>query len=158
MRSFAARGLAIAMVLLAIAPALAAEWGSIAPGKSTIESVRATYGQPTRQNTQKVDGYDTTEWLYEGDRAPRGLQRLAVDFGLLTPAGYRPDLVRTMRLDPVPGVFTRETVLLGWGKPHRVGKEGDAPLFFYQDGLVVFFDKDGWLASRLLFTPPQPNP
>lgn len=145
------------MVLLATAPALAAEWGAIAPGKSTLESVRATYGQPTRQNTQKVDGYDTTEWLYEGDHVPRGLKQLAIEFGLLTPAGYRPEVVRALRLEPLPGVFTRKTILLGWGAPQRVGQEGDSALFFYEDGLIVFFDKDGSNVARLLFTPPQPK-
>ena len=147
---------AVALAMAAVAPAFAAEWGSIVPGTSTTESVRARFGQPTRQATQKVDGYDTTEWLYEGERAPRGLQRLVVDFGLLTGAGYRANVVRTMRLEPVPGVFTRDTVLIGWGTPQRAGKDGETPVFFYQDGLIVYFDKEGWVAARLLFTPPQP--
>ena len=102
-------------------------------------------------------------WSTRDDRSrsprscwPRGLQRLVVDFGLLTGAGYRANVVRTMRLEPVPGVFTRDTVLIGWGTPQRAGKDGETPVFFYQDGLIVYFDKEGWVAARLLFTPPQP--
>jgi hypothetical protein len=147
---------AVPGVVLVAGLAVAAEWGAIRPGTSTIESVSATYGQPSRQNTQKVDGYDTLEWLYEGERAPRGLRRLAVDFGLLTDAGYRANVVRAVRLEPSPGIFTRDSVLRGWGPPQRMGQDGELPLFFYQDGLMVVFEKDGWNATRLLFTVPQP--
>jgi hypothetical protein len=136
--------------------AIAAEWGTIAPGTTTLEAVRKRYGEPTRRSTQKVEGYDTTEWVYEGERAPRGIRRATVEFGLLTDSGFKPDIVRLLRLEPASGVFTRTTVLRGWGRPSRVGKEGDAPLFYYETGLIVLFDKDGWMARRMLFTPPQP--
>ncbi|MBI1734128.1 MAG: hypothetical protein HYR51_03040 [Candidatus Rokubacteria bacterium] len=134
-----------------------AEWGAIVPGQTTQEAVRAQYGEPSKRATKKVDGYDTTEWLYEGTRAPGGVRRLAVDFGLLTPAGYRPEVVRVIRLDLAPGAFTRPLIERGWGIPNRVGKEGDTPLFFYDTGLIVLFDRDGWMVQTLVFTPPQPT-
>lgn len=148
--------LALVVLMLPVA-AGAAEWGAIVPGQTTQEAVRAQYGEPSRRGALKVDGYDTTEWVYDGTRAPRGVRRLTVEFGLLTPAGYRPEIVRVLRLDPSPGVFTRALVERGWGAPNRVGKEGDTPLFFYEAGLLVLFDKDGWTAVSMVFTPPQPT-
>ena len=149
--------LAVTAAVLAVAGgAGAAEWGTIVPGQTTQEAVRARYGEPSKRGAQKVDGYDTTEWVYEGARAPAGIRRLVVEFGLLTPGGYRPEIVRVLRLEPGPGVFTRPLVERGWGPPDRVGKERDTPLFFYESGLLVLFDKDGWLAVSMVFTPPQP--
>jgi hypothetical protein len=150
-------GLLLLLVLGLLTTAEAAEWGAIVPGHTTQQAVRAQYGEPSNRATQKVDGYDTTEWVYEGARAPRGIRRLIVEFGLLTPAGYRAEVVRVMRLEPAPGVFTRPLVERGWGIPDRVGKERDAPLFYYDSGLVVLFDKDGWVAVSMVFTPPQPT-
>jgi len=42
----------------------AAEWGLIRPGVSTTATVRAKYGAPTRVDRQKVDNYDTENWVY----------------------------------------------------------------------------------------------
>ena len=153
------RRLALALLAwLALAgAATAAEWGAIQPGSSTMDSVREQYGGPTRTETQKVDGYDTTTWIYEGAQAPTGLTRMAVDFGLLQAGGFQRATVRALRLEPHPGVFTRETVLTGWGRPTGVGKEGGADSFFYDDGLLVIFDKEAWSAVSMLFTLPQPS-
>jgi hypothetical protein len=142
--------------VLAGAPALASEWGTIVPGASTMESVRAQYGGPTKSETQKVDNYDTASWVYEGAQAPGGLTRMVVDFGILQGSGYRRDVVRSFRLEPKPWVFNRPLVVAGWGKPDRVGKQGDDDVFVYAQGLVVIFDKDDGMARTLLFTPPQP--
>src|SRR5207237_550805 len=79
--------------------------------------VKNLRGTPTRTAKQKVDGYDTEEWVYEDARAPAGIRRLTVDFGLVTPAGYRPDLVRSLRLDPKPGAFSRDSIVTGWAAP-----------------------------------------
>ena len=147
----------VAVVLtVAVASAHASEWGTIVTGASTMESVRAQYGGPTKTETQKVDNYDTASWVYEGAQAPGGLLRLVVDFGILQAGGYRRDVVRSFKLEPKPGVFNRDTVLSGWGPPDRVGKQGDAEVFLYALGLVVIFDNEGWLAQALIFTPPQP--
>ena len=137
--------------------ATAAEWGTIQPGTSTMDSVRAHYGGPTRTETQKVDGYDTTTWIYEGTQAPTGLTRMVVDFGLLRAGGFQRATVRALRLEPHPGVFTRDAVLTGWGRPTGVGKEGGVDSFFYEDGLLVIFDKEAWSAVSMLFTLPQPS-
>ena len=45
----------------------------------------------------------------------------------------------------------------GWGIPNRVGKDGQTPVFYYESGLLVLFDKDGWMAMSMVFTPPQPT-
>ena len=86
--------LLLALLVLLAAPATAADWGQIKPGASTQAAVRSRYGAPTRETPQKVEGYDTVQWLYEGPQAPVGMTRMTVDFGLLTPSGYRKDVVR----------------------------------------------------------------
>ena len=149
--------LAVLVSLALVGSARAAEWGTIQPGNSTMDTVRAQYGGPTRTETQKVDSYDTTTWIYEGTQAPTGLTRMVVDFGLLQAGGFQRAVVRSLRLEPHPGIFTRDTVLTGWVRPTGVGKEGGADSFFYDDGLLVIFDKEAWSAVSMLFTLPQPS-
>ncbi len=136
----------------------AAEWGGIEPGVSTLEEVRERYGNPSRESKATVEGYDTTQWVYEGTRAPPGLIRMVVDFGLLTPQGYKPSRVRVFRLEPKRLIFGRKTVIQGWGVPDREGSDGGVTRFFYADGLVVVFDKEGQNAEVLDFMMPQPLP
>lgn len=136
----------------------AADWGGISPGASTIETVRSRYGAPSRESREKEEGYDTTRWIYEGSRAPAGLKRLIVDFGMLTAAGYRPNLVRYFELDPKPLVFDRGTIIRGWGAPDRIGEESGRALLFYKAGLVVYLDDTGEEAVSMFFTIPQPEP
>jgi hypothetical protein len=95
------------------------------------------------------------QWLYEGDQAPRGMVRVTVDFGILTPQGYRADIVRQMILEPRPGVFSRDTVVAGWGEPDVADVEGGKKVLRYRSGLFVYFDNDGRRAERMYFTPPQ---
>jgi hypothetical protein len=83
---------------------------------------------------------------------------MAVDFGLMTRNGYRADLVRALRLEPKPGAFDRNAIMVGWGPPAGVGKDGDAEFFFYKEGLFVYFAKDGNAVISLTFTPPQLPP
>ena len=148
---------AFALVLGALAsPARASDWGLIVPGKSTTDAVRARYGPPTRADAQKVEGYDAAQWVYEGAQAPRGVSKMTVDFGLLGGAGYKKDVVRSLRLDPKPGVFNRKLVLDGWGDPTKVGRDAEHEIFLYEDGLLVYFDKEGKNAQLMIFTPPQP--
>ena len=109
-----------------------------------------------RTTTQKTDSYDTTQWVYEGARAPAGMIRMTVDFGLLTGNTYRADVVRSFRLDPKPGVFTLPMITDGWGEPSYVSPRGQMPpSFFYESGLLVIFDKDARIAESMVFTPPQ---
>ena len=82
---------------------------------------------------------------------------MTVDFGLLTASGYKKDVVRDFRLDTKPGAFNKKLVLDGWGEPSKVGKEGDSELFLYNDGLLVYFDKQGWDVQAMIFTVPQPT-
>jgi hypothetical protein len=147
----------VAMLAIPMAPAAASEWGTIVPGSTTMEAVRAQYGGPTKTETQETDNYDTASWLYQGAQAPVGLLRMVVDFGILHAGGYRRDVVRSFRIEPKPGVFNRKIVLAGWGPPDRVGRQGDTEVFYYADGLIVMFDKEGLQAQTLVFTPPQPT-
>lgn len=147
--------LATAVALLA-APAFAADWGAIVPGETTQDAVRVRYGAPTRTLAQRVDGYQTVQWIYEGAQAPAGLVRMTIDFGLVRPGGYQPQVVRMLKLEPKPGAFSKDTVVNGWGPPARFGNEGEAPVYFYNEGLVVYFDKAGWMATLMVFLPPQP--
>ena len=156
------RALPFALGLLLMAGALhAAEWANIHPGDALQNDVRKQFGDPTKVSSQKLEGYDTTQWRYEGAQAPPGMIRVIVDFGLLTPKGYKADVVRSMFLEPRPGVFNRATILSGWGRPDSVEKEGDVDVFKYRNGLWVYFDKEGWLAEKMYFiyvTVPQTNP
>jgi len=149
---------ALALLLSMVAPVTASEWGQITPGQSTATAVRARYGAPTKEIPQKIEGYDAAQWLYEGAQAPTGIMKLIVDFGLLTPAGYRKDVVRTFRLEPKPEIFNRRLVLDGWGPPTRAGKEGELEFFFYDKGLLVYFEKESERVLAMIFTMPQAPP
>lgn len=148
----------LTLVLLLALPARAAEWAAIDPGRSTAEDVRARFGPATRTQAQKLEGHEASEWIYDGAQAPAGIERLTVEFGLLVAGAYRQDVVRALRLEPKPGIFTRRVVVQGWGEPLHVASEGDRDVFVYPEGLLVYFDKDGWDARLVLFTPPQPVP
>ena len=147
----------LTLLALGCGSAAAAEWGTIVPATSTMEGVRAQFGGPTRTETEKVDGYDTTSWIYEGAQAPAGMTRMVVDFGLLQAGGFQRTVVRTFRLEPHPGVFTRDTIVTGWGRPTGFSKEGGSDSFYYDEGLVVVFDKEAWSAVSMVFTLPQPS-
>jgi hypothetical protein len=148
--------LLFALLACVVAPADAAEWGGIVPGSSTMDSVRAQYGGPTRTDTQKTDGYDTASWTYEGAQAPQGMKRAVIDFGLVTGGQFRREVVRAFRLEPNVGAFDRRTILAGWGPPTRAGREADGEVFIYAEGLIVYFEKDDFRPRLMLFTPPQP--
>jgi hypothetical protein len=147
---------AVGLIVLAAA-AHAAEWGLIRPGVSATDSVRAQYGAPTRIDRQKIERYDTENWVYEGDRAPVGMERLTVEFGLLQAETYRAEIVRAFRLEPKPGTFNRGVVTNGWGFPDRMGHEAGQDIFLYREGLLVYFDESGWNAKLMIFTVPQPR-
>jgi hypothetical protein len=148
--------LAVTVVVLATGLGAAADWGNIAPGRTTAEMIQAQYGSPTKKSQAKEDGYDTMQWVYEGPQAPSGMVRMVIDFGLLTPAGYQPQVVRTFRLEPKPGAFGPTAVILGWGQPDREGTLDGFPVMVYASGLVVYLDQEGKMAVSMVFTLPQP--
>ena len=150
------RALVVAVGLAVVpTPAGAAGWGGIMPGSTTVEDVRSRYGQPSREAQKKVEGYDTLDWVYEGARAPSGLIRMTVEYGLLTPQGYRGNVVRVLRLEPRPGIFARDLVVDGWGVPDRMAEQGEYDVFLYESGLIVTFGKGGFNAVSMVFMPPQ---
>jgi hypothetical protein len=160
MRTLARLTISLVMAALVLdgGGAAAEQWGGIEPGESTMAVVKSLRGTPTRTAKQKLDGYDTEEWVYEDAKAPAGIRRLTVDFGLVTASGYRPDLVRSLKLDPKPGAFDKESITTGWGAPAGIGKEGEVDFFFYKEGLFVYFAKDGHGVATMTFTPPQLPP
>jgi hypothetical protein len=155
----ARRILLLIFLTLLASPALisAADWGGIDAGVTTLEQVRERYGVPSKETRAKVEGYDTVQWTYEGPRAPAGLLRMVVDFGLLTPAGYKPNVARLLRLEPKPHIFARNAVINGWGVPDGISTENGQTTFFYKIGLLVTFGKDGENAVVMNFTLPQPD-
>jgi len=154
MRRFTFAVVLVALVVGAEA-VIAADWGGVIPGESTKDTVRSRHGNPTRTATQKIDRYDTLQWVYEGDQAPTGMFRMTIDFGLATPTGFRADTVRSFKLEPHPGIFVRPAIIDGWGRPSGAAPAGQPPAFFYESGLLVYFDKDGWEVQSMVFTPPQ---
>lgn len=151
-------GLALAISLGVPSAVIAAEWGGISPGASTMETVRGRYGAPSREARQKVEGYDTVQWIYEGARAPAGMKRMTVEFGLLVSGAYRPNVVRFFVLEPKPRVFDRRMVLAGWGTPDGLGEEKGRKIFSYNIGLQVHLDDTGEDALSMIFLIPQPEP
>ena len=137
------------------APAGAEEWGGIEPGVTPMQDVRERFGAPSKETHAKVEGYNTTEWVYEDARAPGGIKKMTVSFGLLTPQGYKPTLVRMLRLEPQSMVFGRATVIQGYGVPDGTSMQNDQEVFFYKSGLLATLDKAGEEAVLLTFTPPQ---
>ena len=159
-RRIAFGGLSFALALVTGLPAAAraADWAGISPGTSTVETVRQRYGAPSRETRQKVEGYDTIRWIYEGTRTPPGMKRMTVEFGLLAPGGFRANVVRYFVLEPKPGVFERRTIVNGWDVPDGIGEEGGRKVFFYKAGLKVTFDENEDNALSMVFTIPQPAP
>src|SRR5437868_14416745 len=92
-----------------------------------------------------------------GHASPNGTDPHGRRLRSLRAGGFQRATVRALRLEPHPGVFTRDAVLTGWGRPTGVGKEGGVDSFFYEDGLLVIFDKGAWSAVTMLFTLPQPS-
>jgi hypothetical protein len=125
------------------------------PGTTTLENVRSYYGPPARATTSKLDGYDSTQWVYDGPRAPTGMKRMVVDFGLVASGQYRRELVRALTLEPKPHIFNVDVVLEGWGVPQRESPKGQPIAFFYDSGLLVNFADDGRTVTTMIFTPPQ---
>jgi hypothetical protein len=157
------RAIRLIPVVLALALALpaaagAASWGGIEPGATTLEQVRERYGAPSKETKQKVENYDTTTWIYEVPKAPGGINRMIVDFGLLKPDGFKPNVVRVFVLEPRPTIFGVQTVIDGWGLPSAAGDQGGYPTMLYEAGLVVVFDKQTLWADSMTFTLPQPLP
>ena len=152
-------GLGLACLLLAAgAPALAATWGGVTPGETLRRDVESRYGAPSRTQSVTEEGRSSVEWTYSGERAPRGLERMVVSFGLLRGTTFVPDVVRALTLYPKPGVFRVQVLTSGWGKPDGIGTDeqtGRSALRYDAEGLFVILDKTGQWAETMVFAPPQ---
>lgn len=154
------RALALAAgALVAGVDAGAESWGGLTPGETVRAGVETLYGQPSRERTVVEEGRTAAEWTYAGERAPRGLERMVVTFGIGSGAQFTPDVVRSVTLYPKPHVFSLRVISNGWGPPDAVGTEEATgrPSFHYRArGLLVIFDKTGAWAEFLLFGPRPP--
>ena len=124
MRAVRLIAIVLGFALALPAAAGAASWGGIEPGETTLEQVRERYGPPSQETKQKVDTYDTMTWIYEADKAPAGINRMVVDFGILKPDGFKANLVRVFVIEPKPSIFAVQTVVDGWGLPSAAGDSG----------------------------------
>jgi hypothetical protein len=134
----------------------AESWGGITPGESTRAQVQALFGAPSREQTVVEEGRSAVEWIYMGERAPRGLTRMAVSFGLLRGGRFEPDVVRALTLEPRPHVFSLRAITNGWGQPDAIGTHeatGRPSLQFKKAGLLVILDRTGAWAELLLLGP-----
>jgi hypothetical protein len=155
----AGRVLALALAVLATAGHGGAEtWGGLTPGETMRAEVEALYGRPSRERLLVEEGQTAAEWTYAGERAPRGIVRMVVSFGLVMGGRFAPDVVRSVALYPKPHVFSLRVISNGWGPPDAVGTEDATarPSFHYRrKGLLIIFDKAGDWAEFLLFGPRQ---
>jgi hypothetical protein len=154
-------GLALLAVVVLAAPgnAGAETWGGITPGETMRADVERLYGRPSRERSLVDEGRTVAEWTYAEDRAPRGLVRMVVSYGLMPGGRFAPDVVRSVTLYPKPQVFTLQSIASGWGQPDAIGTEEATgrPSFHYRTrGLLIIFDKGGSWAELLLFGPGQP--
>jgi hypothetical protein len=156
MQSLRVLALMLALAMAAPVTALASSWGGIEPGETTLEQVRERYGAPSKETKQKTEGYDTTTWVYEGAKAPVGMNRMIIDLGMLKPEGFKPDIVRVFVLEPHPTIFPMQAIVDGWGLPNAAGDQNGFPTMLYESGLIVVFEKEGQFASSMTFTVPQP--
>jgi hypothetical protein len=146
------------LLLAAGVPAEAANWGGITPGESLRRDVEARYGAPSRTQTVTEEGRTSVEWTYAGDRAPKGLERMVVSFGLLRGTAFVPDVVRSLTLFPKPGVFRVPSLSAGWGKPEAIGSDertGRSAFRYDSQGLLVILDRTGQWAETMVFAPAQ---
>lgn len=155
-RLAAAIGLTLGALGNPIRPAAADSWGGIVPGESTLRDVQARFGSPTRERSVVDEGRTAAEWTYFGDRAPAGLERMVVSFGLLGPAGFVPDVVRGLVIYPKPRVFSLGDITAGWGTPDAVGSDeqtGQVALRYDRRGVLVILDRTETWAEVILFAP-----
>ena len=160
-RSLAAARLALAVGALAVAGDVGAEsWGGLTPGETTRAGVETLFGRPSRERALVEEGRTVPEWTYAAERAPQGLERMVVSFGLQVGGRFAPDVVRAVTLYPKPRVFSLRAIAGGWGSPDTIGTEEATgrPSFHYRTlGLLIILDRTGAWAELLLFGPRQPG-
>jgi hypothetical protein len=147
-----------ALLLASVGDVGAESWGGMTPGETNRAGVERLYGRPSRERSMVEEGRTVTEWTYAGERAPQGLERMVISFGLDAGGRFSPDLIRALTLYPKPHVFSFRSVSSGWGPPDAVGTEESTgrPSFHYRTlGLLIIFDKTGSWAEFLLFGPKQ---
>jgi hypothetical protein len=138
----------------------AESWGGVTPGETTRAGVETLFGRASRERALVEEGRTVPEWTYAAERAPQGLERMVVSFGLLGGGRFTPDVVRSVALYPKPRVFSLRAITNGWGPPDAIGTEEATgrPSFHYRTrGLLIILDRTGAWAEFMLFGPIQPG-
>ncbi|MFH1809784.1 MAG: hypothetical protein ABIJ09_13640 [Pseudomonadota bacterium] len=140
--SLLAAFLGVAMLLSARAQAR--PWQGITPGKSTKPEVAKAFGKPHR--TLSKAGKCNELHNYQGEQAIRGTKQTNVCFdsaGVVLEISVFPD--RSL---------TRELVEEAYGSKYQKKLTDEfREYYFYKDqGMAVFWDKDGKTVHSLLFT------
>src|SRR5262245_37104735 len=158
MWAVASLGLFLALLIVGWpTPVPAEEWGGIEPGVSILDDVRSRYGAPTKETHAKAECYDTVQWVYDGAQAPGGIQRMTIEYGLLTPQGYKPTVVRVIRLEPKAIALGQSRVGQGSGATDHLITQNDQETYFYKSGRIVTCNTEDTEAVILNFMPPQPD-
>lgn len=156
------RWLGAALIPLAVVDvASASGWGGITPGETMQRDVEARYGRPTRERRVTEGGLTGSEWAYFEGRAPQGLDRMVVAFGLLRRGRFVPDVVRSLTLYPKPQIFSVVAITEGWGKPDIIGTEDRTgrPVFRYDaKAIMIVLDRTGEWAEVMVFAPEPSGP
>jgi len=96
---------------------------------------------------------------YEGDRAPAGIMRMTVDFGLLArDQVIGADIVRALQLAHAARTTLqprRLSTVLAFPTEAAPGRRG---FFVYKDGLLVYFAKDTLTCGCDLHAAPAAGP
>jgi hypothetical protein len=146
-------------LLLAAAGDVGAEaWGGVTPGETTRAGVERLFGRPSRERTLVEEGRTAAESTYAAERAPGGMERMVVSYGLMVGGRFVPDVVRAVTLYPKPRAFSLRAITNGWGTPDAIGTEEATgrPSFQYREkGLLIILDKSGAWAELMLFAPRQ---
>lgn len=157
----AAVGLALAVSAWPAGRLAAESWGGLTPGVSTRRDVETLFGRPSRERPVVEEGRTVPEWTYVAERAPSGLERMVVSFGLLRGGAFDPDLVRAITIYPRPRVFSLLAITNGWGTPEGIGTEeatGRPSLHYPRRGLLIILDRSGSWAELILFAPAPAAP
>jgi len=149
----------VALGLGGLHPAAGAGFGRITPGETTRKEVEGEYGKPSREATVLTEGRTVAEWTYLSGRAPKGITRMVIAFGLIRNEQFEPDLVRSLTLYPDAGVFPLKALTNGWGEPAATAKDSSTgrTIFRYAGGLFVALDRTGRWAEVMTFAPAPPR-
>jgi hypothetical protein len=145
MRHASIVSLAIAgALLLPVLPASARPWKGLNPGQSTLQDVQKAFGQPNQE--LKNHGHCALLYNYQAAHAVNGTKQTNVCFNdknIVVEIAVFPDRA-----------LTKELVDEAYGKVYQKKLTDDFREYhlYKNEGLAIFFEKDGNNVQSLLFT------